>query len=246
MHGSSYADGVGSPGAGSDATRILFVCTANQCRSVLAEAIARRRFDGRAFVFASAGLIDGGRPMPSNGVMVAREAGFEMSEHVSRRVDSRRLGEWDVVLTMSRQHTRELVAADAGLWPRVFTLPQFVRWLDDHPPARHAALRAWIELAGADRARSEMVGARAEDDIPDPVDGPPADWRQLVMTLTEGIDRIADHLIPEPGSDAHPSRHAMAEGRAIEQLGTAATGRWIHGERALDGSAQFPGVRRSE
>lgn len=230
-------------------SRILFVCTANQCRSVMAEAVAERRFAGTPFAFGSAGLIEGGRPMPPNGVRVATEHGFDTSRHLSEQLDTRRLGEWDLVLTMSRQHARELVAADPGLWPRVFTLPQFVRWLDEHPFGRHASLRSWLDQAATTRSRTELVGTRSADEIADPIDGPPRAWRELVTRLTDDLDRIARHLVGDEaptGSGPHPAGHAIAEGRPVEEPRAAAARLGIDGERPLHGAPQLRRVRRTQ
>lgn len=230
---------------GVDATRILFVCTANRCRSVMAESLATRRFASPTFEFASAGLLDGGLPTPPNGVRVAAEQGIDLSGHVSRKVDPQRFGEWDLVLTMSRRHTRELVAVDPGLWPRTFTLPQFARWIEANPPGRHATLRTWIETAAATRSREEMVGHWPEDEIADPVDGPPRAWRELVATLAGQLDGIALRLLGNghaAASDPHPLRDPIAEGCAVEQLRPTPAGLGVRREGPLHGAAKLPSV----
>lgn len=241
MGGSAGADEPSGPGAARDAIGILFVCTANQCRSVVAEALARRRFGDQPFVVGSAGLLlEEGRPTPPTGVAVAAEYGIDLSRHRSRRIDTRRLGDWDLVLVMSRRHLRELVAADPALWPRVFTVPQFVRWLGTHPLGRHAAPRSWIDVLAEERPRSEMIGSRPEDEVPDPVDGPAEQWRELFATLTTAIDAIAAGLAPGASvptrSDPHPARHAIGEVAAVEELGALSADRRIHRERSLDGA----------
>lgn len=189
------------PPRGADApdpagARILFVCTANRCRSPMAEVLARRRIGKERMVVASAGLLPGGLPTPRNGIEVAGDAGLDLATHRSRQLHPAELPRWDVVLSMTREQTRELVALDPGLWPRVFTLPQFARWIDAHPPGRHADLRGWIELAAADRSRSEMIGSSSADDVEDPVDGPRRAWRRLIDRLERDLDTIADRLIP--------------------------------------------------
>lgn len=239
------APGGGPPGA--EQTRVLFVCTANQCRSPLAEELARRRFADAPFVFGSAGMRAGGRPMPPTGVAVSAQLGLDMSSHRSRRLDTARLGEWDLVLTMSREHVRDLVAADEDLWPRIFTLPQFVRWLDANHLGRHARVRPWIEALAGDRSRNEMIGSLASDEVADPIDGPPAAWWDLSALLTAALDRMAWHLLPgSSDSQSHPGGDAVAEIRTVEEPRSSAARGGVRRERALHRAPKLRRVGRAE
>jgi protein-tyrosine phosphatase len=186
--GLTTADATVDHGTARGQTSVLFVCTANQCRSPFAEVIARRYADRRLFIIESAGLIvDGGAPVPRNGLLVASEIGIDLSTHRSRRADLRRLGDWDLILAMTREHVREIVGADATLWPRVFTIKQFRRWIDQHPPPPGAPLRAWIDRVGADRSRFDAVGASVDDDIGDPLRSPPQTWRKMARVMDEEL-----------------------------------------------------------
>ena len=50
-------------------------------------------------------------------------------DHVARTLDASILAVegHDLVLTMTREHLREVVALDPGAWPRTFTLKEIVR-----------------------------------------------------------------------------------------------------------------------
>src|SRR5690554_6958078 len=124
--------------------RVLFVCTANQCRSPLAEAMARHEADGVPVEFESAGITMGGFPMPPAGVRVAGELGLDLRPHLSRQFEPSRLVEFDLVLTAERAHARELVAEVPELWPRVFTIKQFSRWAQGRELPPDEGLRGWL------------------------------------------------------------------------------------------------------
>jgi protein-tyrosine phosphatase len=176
--------------------RILLVCTANQCRSPLAEAIARKQAATLPVDFASGGLISGGFPMPPRGVRVARKLGLDLRTHVSRQLDPVELKSFDVILTMTREHARRLVAARPELWPNVFTLKQFSRWLAAHPRPSSAALGTWLAEAARERPRSELIGSNPHDDVVDPIASSSRVWREVATELDHHIRGVLAALYP--------------------------------------------------
>jgi protein-tyrosine-phosphatase len=95
----------------SEPHRLLFVCTANICRSPIAEAIARQygQQRGWAVEVASAGThAMAGEPAAPNSVKVCREVGADCSAHASQPVTPE-LVEWaDRILVMEMRHAAHL------------------------------------------------------------------------------------------------------------------------------------------
>ena len=96
--------------------RVLFVCTANVCRSPLAEAMLRQRLRvmglGRRVQVRSAGTRVGqpGRPPDPRVRKLAQEAGFTLGRIRARQVTARMLRDHDFVLAMEVAHLEELAA----------------------------------------------------------------------------------------------------------------------------------------
>ncbi len=202
----SQVSGSAEP-AGSVPVRLLVVCRANQCRSPLAAAIGNRLAAGSDLRFDSAGLLPGGHPMPRRGLKVARERGLDLRQHRSRELRSADIGAADLVLAMSRGHAREVLLDDPDLWPRLFTLKQFSRWVRAHPRPDGADVRAWLEDAAADRDRSELLGSSPADDVADPVRARVAGWRRTADELEAHLRVVVGGLL---GSDA---RRGLRAGR---------------------------------
>jgi protein-tyrosine-phosphatase len=175
---------VRSPDPQPGVSDVLFVCQANQCRSPYAEAIARRLGGTRPIRFTSGGLMRGGHPMPPAGRLVGEEIGLDFSSHRSREIDLGDLGGFDLILTMARSQARALVEADPAVWPRVFTLKQFARWIPEHARPRRAILGSWLDAAASDRPRDSIVGDSDADDVADPLRSPPRAWRAMAKSLT--------------------------------------------------------------
>lgn len=168
---------------------IVFVCSANQCRSPIAEQIARRVAAdlGREVNICSMGLLPGGRPSPRLGVSVAAEAGLVLGDHCSRSVDWPALTEANLVLTMTRAQARELVARDSALWPRTFTLKQFNQYIVTNPIPRLSDLESWLTSVHEARTLSELIGNNTPDEIADPMGRSVRTWRRVIAEIDREV-----------------------------------------------------------
>ena len=89
---------------------ILFVCTGNSARSQIAEGFARY-YGGEAIRVDSAGTAPKG--LNPNAVWVMNEAGIDISSQTSDPLDSKKLKEFDIVITLcgdARDHCPPLPA----------------------------------------------------------------------------------------------------------------------------------------
>jgi len=87
------------------ASRILFLCTGNICRSPVAEAVARQMYGGGGLEFHSAGLNAlQGLPASSESVAYGKATGADLDEHCSRPVSAGILTDTFWVIGMTRSH----------------------------------------------------------------------------------------------------------------------------------------------
>jgi sulfate adenylyltransferase len=108
--------------------KILFVCTANICRSPSAEALARAEApEGVEFSSAGTHAKDG---QPINPDMVAvLPADLDTSAFRSRRLTTALLEDADLVVTMEAAHRTFVLDDHPAMFRKVFTLGQLARAL---------------------------------------------------------------------------------------------------------------------
>lgn len=180
--------------------RILFVCTANRCRSPFAAALAARTAATLPVDVASAGTdARDGQSVPDTGLLVAREHGLELRDHRAVRLDPAMIAQADLVLAMARRHARDVLELDRSALPHTFTVKQFGRWVRDHPRPRRAMLRPWLDAVTVERPATVFVGEDPDDDIADPIGRPAREWRRMAAVLDRQVTLILAGLYrPRP------------------------------------------------
>ena len=110
---------------------VLFVCTANICRSPIAVALLRKivqeRPDADQWVIESAGTwgLDG-EPAAAGSRRVSEEKGMDISAHRARTVTRELLKQFDLILTMEAGHKEALRLEFPEARRRIFQLSELI------------------------------------------------------------------------------------------------------------------------
>ena len=147
--------------------QILFVCTANVCRSPMAEAIFNALAEERGLAWRAesagvAALVD--EDITPNARSALDEVGIYANEHRARQVGEEMLEEADLVLGMGPRHVATLRRRFGGLSERVYTLPEYA------------------------------LGAPPEEGIPDPYGQTMTAFRASVRQLLEYTEGLVGRL----------------------------------------------------
>ncbi|MGK5172098.1 hypothetical protein [Geodermatophilus sp. CPCC 205761] len=186
--------------------RLLFVCTGNECRSPVAESLARAwardalgADPGSADVHvSSAGLsATAGRPMDAHSATVLASYGVRPGDFRARAFTPELADAADLVLTMTRAQRREVLGSTPRGLRRTFTLREAADLLlradlagmSRLPPdARVHDLCRRLDAARAGR------GASDADDIADPVGRAASVHRDVVDAIATALRPLADVL----------------------------------------------------
>ena len=185
-----------STGADQARFRVLMVCTANQCRSAMAEHLLRDAGSalGLDWVVESAGVqARDGQSMHRSAARLLSEQSIDVDGWATRRLTRAMIEDADLVLTAAAEHRRAVVMLDPGAASKTFILLQFARFaaLAGPIPIDDSAKVGVTLLDRIAQVRGELqpVGPD-EDDIPDPIGKPTRAFNACFSQVQAAIESV--------------------------------------------------------
>ena len=191
--------------------RVLVVCTANVCRSPVAERALEREWAANDVPAAvrSAGTSGGRLGVHRYTIEAAGFARIDLTDHRSRRLDAEMITAdgADLIIAMAHTHLLSAIELDPTCWRRAFTLRELARRTEAlaDPPADWDT---WLTACGEGRDQQALLNPDLLDDLPDPY-GHPADAHILMVQEVTILARTIAAAVPPPGP---PDRTVSAAG----------------------------------
>ena len=150
---------------------VLFVCTGNSCRSIMAEGLLKKYLKelGKDHIEVhSAGIMPmGGSPPTHETVEVMNEEGVDVSGFRSKYLTIEMIRKADLILAMETFHKNEVLNRVPEAIHKTFLLKEFENTVDKNP---------------------------ARLGIKDPIGKPIEDYRHAFVAIKKEIERIANLL----------------------------------------------------
>lgn len=151
------------------AKKILFVCTGNSCRSVMAEALLRDYLERKErtdvqVLSAGTNTMDGIGPTLET-VEVMWNEGVDVSHHAGQQLTPELVSHADLILCMEDYHRQQVLEMDPGAEPKVHLLKTF-----QNP----------VQLP--------------DPNIPDPIGCSKKVYEMVLQTIKDGVHRLLKWL----------------------------------------------------
>lgn len=198
--GSGSGSGSEPGSSGASAISVLLVCTANICRSPMAEALLRRSFEraGIRAVVDSAGtsaVVEWDCPPVPEAVQVMATMELDIADHRSRPLTVEDMEATDLVIGLARENLRDAAVLSPESLPRLVTLKELVRrGAAVGAPVVGEDLGSWLSRVTVDRPLDALLGDSPGDDVDDPIGRPVGEFRRVAGEISDLADRVVGSL----------------------------------------------------
>ncbi len=172
--------------------RILFVCTANICRSPAAELIARAQFGEERAMFRSAGFLQPDQNISSDIGELMKARGIDPSAHRSYKIDEASINAAELILVMESAHLQRLTRIDRNSLRKALPITEAAALL-----SQMSAENVTIEdfLANLNTDRDPRIYLDKRWDVKDPYGGKPREYRTAVIEIDGLVQAVVSRLI---------------------------------------------------
>ncbi|MEL6985610.1 MAG: hypothetical protein AAFO29_24475 [Actinomycetota bacterium] len=171
--------------------RILFVCTANICRSPTAELLARAHFGEERHVYRSAGFLAPDHSVPSELVRVLRDRQIDATAHRSYQLDASSIEAADVLLAMESSHVQKISAIQPDALDKALPLKEAAQAIAAFPPGP-VALSDLLGHINQNRDPRSYLGSTW--DVADPYGRRIKAYRRAVDEIEQLVAQVVGRL----------------------------------------------------
>ncbi len=179
---------------------VLFTCTANICRSPMAEGLLRKHLarlspgapSASSGLVSSAGQRAGGSPIAPLASAALASYEVDMSGHESRRLIPAYVQQAGLILTMTTEHMCHVVDMVPAAWNKTFLLTEFCRRIAGvSPRAERESFARYLSRVNEGRNPADVLAAGTQDDIADPYGGPLSGFQKTAADLDRYTTQVA-------------------------------------------------------